>query len=253
MPEALLPFQRTQLAFAAHIRDPERHPAPTDVQPARMRTYRELFFNTMESFIESGFPVLRSILEERHWESLVHDFFARHRSRTPYFSGIPEEFLDYLQSERGVREEDPPFLLELAHYEWVELALSIAEGEAPQENAALTGDPLACDLELSELAWPLAYRFPVQRICRDFQPAEAPAEPTHLGVYRDRQDRVRFLELNAVTYRLLQILQQQGGCPAAECLGQIARELGTADSDAVLLHGAVILRDLAERGLIGAA
>jgi len=214
--------------------------------------YRELFFNNVESFIESGFPVLRTILDGGDWHSLVYDFFARHRCRTPYFSGIPEEFLDYLQNERGECDEDPPFLLELAHYEWVELALAIAEGEAPQQNAALIHDPLACRLALSDLAWPLAYRFPVHRISRDFQPAEQPGEPTFLGVYRDREEQVRFLELNAVTYRLLQIVQQQGRCPAPECLGQIARELGHSNPDAVLAHGVGILRDLAERGLISA-
>jgi len=252
MPEPRPLFRQTQLAFAAHIRDPERHPAPADVPPARMKMYRELFFNNVESFIESGFPVLRAILDDPRWQGLVRDFFARHRSRTPYFSGIPEEFLAYVQNERGERREDPPFLLELAHYEWVELALAIAEGEVPPEDAALIDDPLVCEIALSELAWPLAYRFPVHKISRDFQPAEPPKEPTFLAVYRDREDQVRFLELNAVTYRLLQILQQQGHCLAADCLGQIAQELGHSNPDAVLAHGAGILRDLAERGLIAA-
>jgi hypothetical protein len=252
MREACPSFRRTQLAFAGYIRDPEGHPALADVEPARMKMYRELFFNNVESFIANGFPVLRAILDERRWRSLVHDFFARHRSRTPFFSGIPEEFLDYLQNERGESEEDPPFLLELAHYEWVELALDVAEGEAPQHDAALIDDPLACHVALSDLAWPLAYRFPVHRISRVFQPAEPPLEPTFLAVYRDREDQVRFLELNAVTYRLLQIVQQQGRCAAVECLGQIARELPHSNLDSVLTHGVGILRDLAERGVIGA-
>lgn len=216
-----------------------------------MKMYRELLFNNIESFISAGFPVLRSIFDDGRWQALVRDFFARHRSQTPYFSGIPEEFLAYLQKERGVRAEDPPFLLELAHYEWVELALAIAEGEAPEENAALIEGPLDCEIGLSHLAWPLAYRFPVHRIGRDSQPKELPTEPTYLAVYRDRQDQVRFLELNPVTYRLLQILQQEGPRPARDCLTQIAREFGYAASDAVLHHGRGILRELAQRGLIG--
>ena len=251
MPEPQPKFRQVQLAFAAHIRDPENHPAPADVQPARMQMYRELFFNNVESFIAAAFPVLRTILDDNRWQALIQDFFARHRSQTPYFSGIPEEFLAYLQHERGARAEDPPFLLELAHYEWVELALAIAEGEAPAASTALIENPLAQTIALSELAWPLAYRFPVHQIGRDFQPSKPPAEPTCLAVYRDREDQVRFLELNPVTYRLLQILQERGHCLAAGCLSQIAEELEHANPAEVLAHGAGILRELAQRGLIG--
>ncbi len=243
---------QTQHAFAAYIRDPDNNPIPTGVKPERMAMYRELFFNNMKSFIGSGFPVLKQVLDEVHWLELVQDFFARHRSTTPYFSNFPEEFLAFLSHGRGNPPQDPPFLLELANYEWVELALSLADGEAPKESLELEQIPLACVIALSEVAWPLAYRFPVQHIGRDYQPAEPPAEPTFIAVYRDREDAVRFMELNAVTFRLLQILEEDGPCLAEECLRRIAEELGYADPAAVLEHGAETVRGLARRGVIGA-
>jgi hypothetical protein len=244
-------FQRTQYTFAAHIRDPQRHEAPPDVSPARMGMYRELFFNNIENFIATGFPVLKSLLAGERWLALVRDFFARHRSKTPLFAGIAEEFLDYLQNERGDQTGDPPFLLELAHYEWVELALAIAEAEAPPLDPAFGQDPLARTIQLSELAWPLAYRFPVHKIGPEFQPAEPPAQPTCLVVYRDPEDVVRFMEVTPVTYRLLQLLEESGPQPAGECLMRIAEELRHPDPSAVLGFGAEILRGLAERGVIG--
>ena len=244
-------FRQTQYAFAAHIRDPGRHPAPPDVSPERMAMYCELFRNNIQSFIGSGFPVLKQVLDEARWLALVEDFFSRHRSKTPYFSDFPEEFLAFLSDERAGHADDPPFLLELAHYEWVELALSLAAGEAPAACADLQRDPLACVIALSEVAWPLAYRFPVQRIGRDFQPAEPPAEPTCLAVYRDRDDAVRFLELNPVTFRLLQRLEEEGPAPAADCLRRIAGELGHAEPGLVLEHGTELLRGLGLRGVVG--
>jgi hypothetical protein len=197
--------------------------------------------------------VLKQILDEAYWLELVEDFFARHRSTSPYFADFAEEFLAFLRDERGNPPQDPPFLLELAHYEWVELALSLAEGDAPTASPELEINPLVFEIALSEVAWPLAYRYPVQRISRDFQPSEPPAEPTCLAVYRDRDDQVRFLELNPVTFRLLQLLEQSGPAPAEACLCQIAAELGHPDPDTVLSHGAEILRGLAQRGVIGAA
>lgn len=252
MADHLQGFRHTQAAFTAHIRAPDAHPAPADIAPERMALYRELFFNNIESFLKSGFPLVHKLLEGPAWLELVQDFFARHRCRTPYFWGIPEEFLRYLHDERGERPADPPFLLELAHYEWVELALSIAEDEAPCESPALLTDPIEAVITLSPLAWPLAYRYPVHRIGPDFQPQDTPAEPTCLAVYRDRADEVRFLELNPVTYRLLRSLEQEGPLPARHCLTHLAAELSYADLDAFMAHGAELLRDLTRRGVIGA-
>jgi len=243
-------LRQTQHAFAAYIRDPDHNPVPPGVKPERMAMYRELFFNNVSSFIGSGFPVLKQVLDEAHWLELVQDFFARHRSQTPYFSDFPEEFIAYLSDERTGHPEDPPFLLELAHYEWVELALSLADGEAPAPPE-LEQDPLACVIALSDVAWPLAYRFPVHRIGKECQPKEPPAEATFLAVYRDREDAVRFLELNQVTYRLLQLLEETGPRQAEDALSRIAGELGHPDPTAMLEHGAGTLRELAGRGVIG--
>jgi hypothetical protein len=251
MDENLPKFQRTQHAFAAYIRDPRRHAVPADVAPVRMRMYRELFFNNIENFIASGFPVLKTLLEGERWRALVQDFFARHRNRTPLFVGIAEEFLDYLDNERGRHPEDPPFLRELAHYEWAELALAVAEGEPPSEDPDLLEDPLGRTVHLSEVAWPLVYRFPVHRIGPECQPSEPPGQPTCLVVYRDREDLVRFLETNPVTHRLLELLGERGPCSALDCLTRIAEELGHPEPQRVVACGADLLRGLVERGVIG--
>lgn len=213
--------------------------------------YRELFFNNIENFIATGFPVLKSILAGERWIALVQDFFSRHRCRTPLFIEIAEEFLDYLRNERGARPEDLAFLLELAHYEWVELALAVSETEPPRLHAGLAEDPLAHTIILSELAWPLAYRFPVHKIGPDYQPAEPPEQPSFLVVYRDFEDTVRFMEVNPVAYRLLQMLEEGGLLSGRDCLIRLAEELRHPDPAAVSGFGAEILRGLAERGVIG--
>ena len=251
MDECLPGFRRTQFAFAAYIRDPANTPIPTGVAPARMDMYRELFFNNIENFIATGFPVLKAILTEQRWGDLIQDFYSRHRSKTPFFAEIAQEFLDYLREERGEYREDPSFLLELAHYEWVELALAIAEGEPPATSDPGGESLLSRTIGLSQVAWPLAYRFPVHRIGPEFQPEQAPDQPTFLVVYRDRNDVVRFMEVNPPAYRLLQLLQENGPMQAEACLRRIAEELQHPDPPQVLAFGAEMLRGFCERGLIG--
>ncbi|SDJ67585.1 DNA-binding domain-containing protein [Microbulbifer yueqingensis] len=241
-------FAEHQRRFAAHLRSPETNPAPAGVEDRRMGIYRDLIYNNIESFIANGFPVLRSIYRDADWHAMVRDFVHRHASRSPYFLQISEEFLHYLQEERGPREGDPPFLLELAHYEWVELALDVNPAELPTGLAA-EGDVLEQVPVVSPLAWSLSYRFPVHRIGPAFQPQEPPETPTFLLVYRNRQDEVGFMEINAVTARLLQ-LADGGEHTGRQLLELLAAELGHGDVDALLGFGQSLLEQLLRAGVI---
>jgi len=235
-------FIQQQYAFAAHIRDPRHNAAPPGIENRRMDIYRELFFNNIEGFLASSFPVLRELMDDHGWHALARDFFAGHRCHSPLFLDIPREFLDYLDQERAACGTDLPFMRELAHYEWVELALSAAEND-PGEQLAVDGDLLAGAPLLSPLAWPLAYQYPVHRISPAFQPRQPDAQPTYLLVYRDTRDEVGFIELNPVSARLLSLLQEQSGYSGRALLQQIAAELQHPDPELVVQSGHAILAE----------
>ena len=239
-------FQREQYAFAAHLRDPQRRAAPRGIEPRRMKVYAELFYNNVEGFLANAFPVLRRITPDERWHALARDFFARHESHQPLFHRIAEEFLRYLERTRRAKD-DPPFLRELAHYEWVELALTVSPLTEPRANAR--GDLVKQVPVVSKLAWPLSCAYPVHRIGPDYLPEAPPAQPTHLVVWRDRDDEVRFMEANAVTARLLQLLAP-GRMTGRTALERIARELKHPQPAAVVAEGAAILKGLRERGII---
>ncbi len=243
-------FQARQLAFAAHLRDPDKCPAPAGLEDCRLGIYRELIFNNVESLLSANFPVVRRLLPEDHWRALVRDFFIRHRARTPLFTELPQEFLDFLLNERATDPADPPFLLELAHYEWVELALLVSDEEPDLTRVDPNGDLLSGCPVLSPLAWPLTYRFPVHRIAPELQPVEAPAEPTYLVVYRNRTEDVDFMETNAVTQRLLALLQETPESSGREQLTRVAAELRHPSPEQVLAFGAKLLDDLHARGVV---
>ena len=152
-PEALA---RLQASFAAHIRDPQSRAAPDGIEDRRMGIYRNLFFNNIKSFMSSNFPVLKTLFSDAAWTRLCRDFYREYRCHTPLFPELPREFLRYLQDHRQAREDDPPFMLELAHYEWVELALSLDEAELDDSEADAHGDLLNGIPVLSTLALPLS-------------------------------------------------------------------------------------------------
>lgn len=243
-------FIRRQYEFAAHIRDPERHPRPADVEDRRMAIYRELFFNNVEGFLSSSFPVLRSLLDDNDWTALARDFFAYHQCHTPLFLEIPREFLQYLEQEREARVDDPPFLFELAHYEWLELALAVAEDPEPEAGVDPDGDLLEGHPRLLPLAWAFRYEYPVQRVRTDFQPGEPDPEGVFLLVYRDAGDEVHFLELNPVSARLFALLRDETGITGRGALERIAGELGHTAPQVVLAGGLDILSQWRDRGIL---
>jgi len=241
---------RLQRDFAAHIRDPARNPAPAGVEDRRMAIYRRLFFNNVSSLLEKNFPVLRSLYDDAAWSRLMREFYAEHRARTPLFPEIAKEFLRYLQDLRGIRAGDPPFLLELAHYEWVELALTLDEREPDDVDADPHGDLLEGRPVLSPLTWILSYHYPVHRIRGDFQPARPPGEATHLLVWRDRDYRVRFMLLNEVSRLLLERLREPPGRSGRELLEAVAAVIGHSDSEKVVAAGTRVLAELRARDVL---
>jgi hypothetical protein len=242
-------FVRIQRQFTHYIRDPNQNPAPQDVASRRMRLYRELIYNTIERFLANNFPVLRRITPEDRWQAMVQDYFSRHRAHTPLFHKMAEEFLQYLENERDTRD-DPPFILELAHYERMESALAIDTREINLAGIDPEGDLLAGIPVLSPLVWPCAYHFPVHRIAPDFQPMEPGAQPTYLIVYRDRTDRVGFMEANPVTARLLEWLLKDEGKTGRELLELIADEINHPLPEIVIRGGLEILCQLKRRDVI---
>ncbi len=210
-----------------------------------MKIYNELLLNNVEGFLLACFPVLRQMLGARKWKRLVRAFFSTHRSHTPYFRQIPDEFVQFLQNEWASPEGYPPFTLALAHYEWIELVLSVSnrsvECAVDAHADLLDGVPL-----LNPVLANLRYDWPVQRIAprRKVQPAE-----TWLLVFRDAQDEMRFSEINAFTARLLALLEP-GRLTGRAALEAIAGESRHPDPALILRAGGALLDDLRARGAI---
>lgn len=243
-------LEQVQTQFAAHLRDPDGVDGPAHIEDRRLQIYRDLFYNNIENFISNSFPVLRSLLDDDRWHGMVRDFMIRHRCHSPYFLEISQEFLLYLQQVRDPQPEDPPFMLELAHYEWVELGLDVADEELGALDCDRDGDMLSGLPVVSPLAWSLAYQFPVHRIGPGFQPTEPGTEPTYLVVYRNPADEVGFMETNAVTARLLELLQGASISSGRQALEQLAQEIGHSNPDQIIAFGADLMRQLRDQQII---
>ncbi|MDO8958738.1 MAG: putative DNA-binding domain-containing protein [Rhodocyclaceae bacterium] len=238
-------FQQFQIDFGRHVRDPRTSPRPAGLPARRAAIYNELLYNNLEGFLLACFPICHRLLGKRRWPKLVRAFFRDTRCHTPYFREIPREFLHWLTETETLPVQLPPWLRELAHYEWVELALDVMETKLPA--CGHNGDLLAGIPVLAPALMNLAYAWPVQRIGPDYRPRKPIT--THLLVYRDRNDQVQFIELNPVSARLVALLQE-GRLTGREACRAIADEIGHPHPEAVLAHGAKMLAGLHTAGAI---
>jgi len=138
-------------------------------------------------------------------------------------------------------------MLELAHYEWVEMALAIAKEELVINDATLTRESR---IQLSLLAWPLAYQYPVHKISPDFLPTAPPEQPTCLIVYRGADDEVHFIEITPLTYRLLAMIEEHESMVVSDCLQQLIQETQHPNPELMMSAGLRILTELAEKMIV---
>ncbi len=234
-------------AMARHVRAPGTHPGPSGIEPRRLKVYSDLVYNNLEGLLAGNFPVIRKTLGEADWTALVRRFLVTHVSHTPLFTELGRELIAFLETDAGL-DPQRPWLAELAHYEWAELALQLNEALLPAHDPGgglLDGVPV-----LSPLAWPLAYRWPVSRIGPDFQPGEVPPQPTLVLLRRDADGRVHFSALSPLLFRLLELLAADDGLTGRGALQRLAAEAGQVDFGAFLDQACPMLQRLHDEGVL---
>ncbi|AZD29379.1 HvfC family RiPP maturation protein [Pseudomonas chlororaphis] len=251
MDKPLIALDAQQQALTAYLRDPEHRAPPAGMDRARVEIYRELVFDNLLSLLGNTFPVLRSILGEVDWCRLLRVFLREHRCATPKFGEIAGEFVAWMASTPAALQDGrwPAFMLELSHYEWIEMALQQAEAEPLPAS-----DPerlLSRPLRLSPLAWPLAYAWPVQRLGPAWRPGEPGDVPTLLLIRRDADYRVHFSELSPLAWRLLERIGAFPQLHGRDQLQGLALEAGIDDLDTFLTHGLSLLQQMHGQGVIG--
>nr|WP_241198357.1 putative DNA-binding domain-containing protein [Pseudomonas granadensis] len=244
-------MQQQQQALTRYLRDPEQQATPADMNAARVEVYRDLVFNNVSQLLSGTFPVLIRIIGEPRWRLLVRGFLRDWRAQTPKFAEIAGEFIDYLAAQPQVLQQGqwPAFLLELAHYEWVEMVLQQSDASAlPLTDPALL---LQRPLQVSALAWPLAYVWPVHELDPHNQSDTPPTQPTLLLVRRTEDFSVKFSQLSPLALRLLQRIGEFAALTGREQLQVLAEEAGQAASAAFLANGVALLRQLHEDRVVG--
>jgi hypothetical protein len=241
-------FAALQSALAAHVRDPAGHAAPAGADDARLAVYRDLVFNNVARLLGNAFPVLRSLHDGDAWNALVRAWLREHRAHTPLFPQIAGEFAAWLR-QIAASGDAPLWQAELADYEWMETVVASDEREIADVPHDPDGDLLEGRPVTSPLARCLRYRHAVQHIRPGAVPDATPPTPTHIVVARDRNDRVSFTAVNALTAMLLDRLVQPDAGTGRAILCDMAAAAG-ASAETMIAAGGALLAQLRSRDIV---
>lgn len=212
-PYSLKKFQND---FGDYLRSQRQN--QSDSVPNRVgKIYQELIFNNVCGFLNQCFPISKKILAD-DWKTLCLYFFQRYPTHSPYFSEIPMQFVEFLSqldddefdksnwldeldvSHQKIRQIMPNYLPELAHYEWLELYVETLPN---QNNLLILHHNVSYFLNSSiQNAY---YTYPVQHITANTAKQIEPQD-TCLVVLR-YDEKVKFVEVNALTHLFLDFLQ----------------------------------------------
>lgn len=247
----MVSFQDYQAAFTASLRHPAQSAPPPGTNRRRMQIYQQMVFNQFFGSVSVCFPVLASILGKRKFRRLVRLCFSQHRFTNPLFQSIPASFVDFLNA--NPTPNLPPYTAALAHYEWLELALSREPAKQAMTSRVQELESPAFEPTLDMLvSLPAIYRlqqyaFPVHQLSRK-QP-DLPAAETYLLIYRTPNLQIRFIQLNALTYQLLQHIHARSAT-AEQHLRHLSSLLPDLPVDSLLTFGLQALRSLATQQAI---
>ena len=241
-------FKLVQQSFIDYIRDPLL-PLPVNTDVRHMQVYRELFFNNVMGFVSNGFPVLKSLYTDEDWQALVQRFFSQHDCKSPIFIDIAGEFLNFLQLQYQPTDSDPLFMLELAHYEWLELVVAVAQSRDDEYLLSLEQLSLQT-LYLSQTARVAQYHFEVQHIRQDYCPQRRLDTPVFFCLYQDADAEVCFLQLAPLSAQVMALLTSQSNVTLIQIINWLTNIYPQIEPQMIEQGCIQLLEQLVSKGIV---
>ena len=218
----------------------------------RWEVYRRIVRQRLREVVGHAFARLRARLGGERFDAIVARWLASAPPRSPHLRDVPGEMLAWLESNpSALRAFDAaPFALDLARFEWAELAVAYAaDGPRGLEDGCEVGE-LAMDrtaiLAAAHVRLDLVY--PVHRLADDA--IDLAPSPVPLCLYRDHTPLdVQTLELSPTAAAIVDALAR-GRVTLTRAVEVSAARHGAAIDAPFVEALSEVLADFVERGLV---
>ena len=221
--------------------------AMIDVGAERLLVYRRLVHNRMRSTMREFIPRTAARLGKPVYDGYIDRYMDEVAPISAYLRDVPAEFVAWAVPKLKADPQVPDYLADLARHELLQIDVrnDPRGGESPTGNAVALDRPLRFD----GAARRIDYDYAVHELPRPVEDRTEPKQaPTALLVYRDENNKPRYLDLIPLAAALLDRLLT--GVALESAIRAACEQLGEPLDDDKLAQAAMLLADLAERGVM---
>lgn len=175
------------------------------IDASGVKLYANLISWGQKDLMRSVYPGCARLLGDK-WTDLLEKYLEVFPPRYYNLNQCSKHFPEFLQKHAEAQLRKYPFLVELAHYEWLELELmeSVIESKCQPEPFELPGHPAdfaAYQPSLNIVSTVVSYKYPIAEIVEHLQdecclPKDVELKECHMLVVRcPETQRCRYLEL----------------------------------------------------------
>lgn len=236
-------FRYFQFALARHLRDPLTAPLPMGVDTQDATACTQEMVRQVCHVLEPAFPLTQALLGDDIWEHTVRLFLKNAPNHAPWVSATQRAFVDHVCESQDVQNL-PAWLQDLAHFEWLQSAVSNASVQWPAFDAA--GDVMRETVVLNPTHVEAAYEWPVHSMDTDHQPNDM--QSVHVSVLRDLHNELHVYESSVFRGQLLELLRE--GQTGEQAFQVLARWLSHPEPDAFVQEGQAVMAQLQREGIV---
>jgi hypothetical protein len=236
-------FRQFQFALARHLRDPLSSPAPEGVDPTAANACNQEMVQHLCEVLEPVFPMTHALLGDELWQYAVRLFLKEAPHHTPWVSRVQRAFIEYV-GQSPEMQSLPAWMQDLAHFEWLQSAITTTLVTWPQFDA--TGDVMQCAVVLNPTHVEAAYEWPVHDINTDNEPNDM--QNTHLTILRDMSEELHVFESSIFRAQLIDLLRE--GLTGEQAFMSLARWLSHPEPSVFVQEGQLVMAQLQREGVL---
>ncbi|MEN9617983.1 MAG: hypothetical protein RL406_220 [Pseudomonadota bacterium] len=236
-------FRQFQFALARHLRDPLGVPAPAGVAVSDAATCTQDMVKHVREVLEPAFPVTHALLGDAMWEHAVRLFLKDAHPHSPWASTTQRAFLDHVR-ESSDMQRLPAWLQDLAHFEWLQNAVSNTPVSWPVCDA--NADVMHHPVVLNPTHVEAAYEWPVHGIDTEHQPSHM--QSTYVSMLRDKDDVLHVFDSSVFRGQLIDLLRD--GQTGEQAFMALAMWLSHPEPEAFVREGAAVMAQLQREGIV---
>lgn len=236
-------FRQFQFALARHLRDPLSVALPAGVNATDVSACSKEMVDHLCDVLAPAFPVTHALLGDEMWGLAVRLFLKDAPSHVPWATAVQQAFVEHVCASPEMHHL-PAWLQDLAHFEWLQSAVSTTPVKWPACDMA--GDVMHHAVVINPTHVEAAYEWPVHSIDTDHKPDDM--QTTYVSMLRDMNDELHVLESSVFRGQLIDLLRE--GQTGEEAFMLLARWLSHPEPETFVKEGALVMAQLQCEGVV---